>query len=243
MDMLKQRKRIAVAGALAMCTLSGAAWAQSGAQSGGDDLMALDKGALKGEVQKRFDEAVARTGDAAVTSADSHAYMWASQTKAQCGIALGFLKSGTKDPVSVGKCADAYAHMQGQAPQMTAAGPMAPAAPAPCNPGPYIVFFDWDSTVITPDASTILDSAATATAGCTNANTFSVSGYADRSGPDRYNMGLSQRRADVVRDYLAGHGAPGANIMTHAFGETNPRVPTADGVRELQNRRVEITVQ
>lgn len=229
-------RRTAVACALAMSALSGTAWAQSG----GDDLMALDRSALKGEVGKRYDEAVARTTDATVVSADTATYLWASQAKAQCGIALGFLKSGTKDPVSLGKCADAYARMQNQAPQMVAAP--APSAPAPCNTGPYIVFFDWDSTVISPDASTILESAAVSTAGCTNGR-FSVSGYADRSGSDRYNMGLSGRRADVVRDFLTGKGVPVASITTHAFGETNPRVPTADGVRELQNRRVEITVE
>lgn len=203
--------------------------------------MAMDKSALKGEVGKRYDEAVARTIDATVVSADTSTYLWASQAKAQCGIALGFLKSGTKDPVSLGKCADAYARMQNQAPQMVAA-PVPPAPPAPCNTGPYIVFFDWDSAVVTPDASTILNSAAASTAGCTNGK-FSVSGYADRSGPDGYNMALSGRRADVVRDFLVGQGVPVANITTHAFGETNPRVPTADGVRELQNRRVEITVE
>lgn len=235
--MLDVTKRTAVMCALAMSALSGTAWAQSG----GDDLMALDKGALKGEVRKRFDEAVTKTGDAAVVSADNATYMWASQTKAQCGIALGFLKSGTKDPVSVGKCADAYAHMVNQVPHMEVVGP-APTPPPPCNPGPYIVFFDWNSTVISPDASTILDSAAASTAGCTNGK-FGVSGYADRSGTDSYNMALSQRRADVVRDFLTGHGVPVTNITTQAFGETNPRVPTADGVRELQNRRVEITVQ
>lgn len=203
--------------------------------------MALDKSALKGEIGKRYDEAVAKTTDAVVVSADNATYMWASQAKAQCGIALGFLKSGTKDPVSVGKCADAYNRMLNQAPHMVAA-PVPPAAPAPCNTGPYIVFFDWNSAVISPDASTILNSAAASTAGCTNGK-FSVSGYADRSGSDKYNMGLSGRRADVVRDFLVSQGVPVANITTQAFGETNPRVPTADGVRELQNRRVEITVE
>lgn len=237
--MLKLRRRIAVTCAFAMNALPGIACAQSGA----NDLMALDKGALKGEVQKRFDAAVAMTADAGVVSADTNGYMWASQAKAQCGIALGFLKSGTKDPVSIGKCDDAYARMQNQAPQPPAAALAPPSAsPQPCNPGPYTVFFDWDSTAISPEASTILDSAAASTAGCTNGQ-FSVSGYADRSGPDSYNMGLSQRRADVVRSFLTGQGVPDANITTHAFGESNPRVPTADGVRELQNRRVEITVK
>jgi outer membrane protein OmpA-like peptidoglycan-associated protein len=45
-----------------------------------------------------------------------------------------------------------------------------------------------------------------------------------------------------VRGYLAGNGAA-AQLVTEAYGESNPRVPTADGVREIQNRRVEITVE
>ncbi|OTJ68810.1 OmpA family protein, partial [Pseudomonas aeruginosa] len=56
-----------------------------------------------------------------------------------------------------------------------------------------------------------------------------------------YNVGLSQRRADSVRSYLSGRGIPDGVISSEAFGESRPRVETADGVRELQNRRVEIT--
>jgi outer membrane protein OmpA-like peptidoglycan-associated protein len=54
-------------------------------------------------------------------------------------------------------------------------------------------------------------------------------------------MGLGQRRADAVRAYLEGHGIPGGVITTQSFGESRPLVETADGVREPQNRRVEIT--
>jgi outer membrane protein OmpA-like peptidoglycan-associated protein len=54
-------------------------------------------------------------------------------------------------------------------------------------------------------------------------------------------VGLSQRRADSVRSYLAGRGIPDGSIATEAFGESRPLVETADGVREPQNRRVEIT--
>lgn len=209
------------------------------AQEGPSDLMTLDKGALRNEVQTRYDAALTLTRDAGVVSADNPRYLWASQAKAQCGIALGFLKSGTKDPVSVGKCADAYARMQmqGPAPMMAA-----PAAPATCNKGPFIVFFDWDRSDITAEAATVLDSAVSASAGC-GASPVTVAGYADRSGSDSYNMGLSQRRADAVRNYFTARGASPELVTTQAFGETNPRVPTADGVRELQNRRVEISVQ
>ena len=63
----------------------------------------------------------------------------------------------------------------------------------------------------------------------------------DRSGPADYNVGLSQRRANNTRAYLAGHGIPDGVMTTEAFGESRPLVETADGVREPQNRRVEVT--
>jgi len=68
-----------------------------------------------------------------------------------------------------------------------------------------------------------------------------LAGYTDRSGTPKYNLGLSARRNTSVHGYLNAHGIADAAISSHAYGEANPRVPTADGVRELQNRRVEIT--
>src|SRR3546814_14611666 len=68
-----------------------------------------------------------------------------------------------------------------------------------------------------------------------------LAGHADRSGPADYNVGLSQRRADSVKGYMTSHAIPEGVISTEAFGESRPRVDTADGVREVQNRRVEIT--
>ena len=68
-----------------------------------------------------------------------------------------------------------------------------------------------------------------------------LAGYTDRSGTAQYNLGLASRRNASVRDYLSARGVPDGRITSEAFGEANPRVPTADGVRELQNRRVEIT--
>ncbi len=59
--------------------------------------------------------------------------------------------------------------------------------------------------------------------------------------PPVCNKGLSERRAETVRGYLNTRGIDNSAITTQGFGETNPRVPTADGVREVQNRRVEIT--
>ncbi len=120
-----------------------------------------------------------------------------------------------------------------------------PAAPPPppvaeCTPGPYIVFFEFDKSDITPDAATILDNAVSAYASCGNAQVM-LAGHADRAGAPSYNVALSQRRADAAKAYLVSKGISDGVITTQAFGEGKPRVETADGVRELQNRRVEIT--
>ena len=109
-----------------------------------------------------------------------------------------------------------------------------------CDVGPYIVFFDWDSAAITMEARSVLDTAASAYRDCGNAEVM-LAGHADRSGPQSYNVRLSQRRGDAVRDYLASRGVAAERIETDAFGESRPRVTTGDGVREPQNRRVEVS--
>jgi outer membrane protein OmpA-like peptidoglycan-associated protein len=129
------------------------------------------------------------------------------------------------------------------APVETYTPPVAETPPPPqvvCTPGPYIVFFDWDKSDITPEASSILDNAISNYQNCANTRVV-LAGHADRSGSASYNVGLSQRRADSVKGYLTGRGISDGVISTEAFGESRPRVDTADGVRELQNRRVEIT--
>jgi outer membrane protein OmpA-like peptidoglycan-associated protein len=115
-----------------------------------------------------------------------------------------------------------------------------PPPPPPCVGGPYVVFFDWDKSDLTPQATAILDNAASAYQSCGQAQVM-LAGHADRSGPADYNVGLSQRRAANVRSYLTSRGIPDGVITQEAFGESRPLVETADGVREPQNRRVEIT--
>jgi outer membrane protein OmpA-like peptidoglycan-associated protein len=135
-------------------------------------------------------------------------------------------------------------------PPAPAPEPVAPPPPAPepvvappppvCSPGPFIVFFEWDKSDITPEAASILDNAIAQYANCGNAQVM-LAGHADRSGSAQYNVGLSQRRADAVKAYMVAHAIPDAVVTEQAFGESRPRVETADGVREVQNRRVEIT--
>jgi outer membrane protein OmpA-like peptidoglycan-associated protein len=123
--------------------------------------------------------------------------------------------------------------------------PPRPVAPPPppkvaCNTGPYIVFFDFDKSDITPAAANILNSAVTAYANCGTASVM-LAGHTDRAGSPKYNVGLAERRNAAVSAYLTGRGIPAARISGQAFGETMPKVATADGVREAQNRRVEVT--
>ena len=70
-----------------------------------------------------------------------------------------------------------------------------------------------------------------------------MAGHADRSGSAQYNQRLSQRRADVVAAELVRNGVNRSDIGVSAYGESRPLVPTADGVREPQNRRVEIVLR
>jgi hypothetical protein len=124
-------------------------------------------------------------------------------------------------------------------------GPPQPAAPPPPETRPgvnFIVFFDFDRANLTAQAVTTIRQAAAA-AKTQNRTRIGVTGHADRSGTDAYNMALSLRRANAVKDQLVREGIPAANITVVGRGESQPLVPTADGVREPQNRRVEIVLQ
>lgn len=70
-----------------------------------------------------------------------------------------------------------------------------------------------------------------------------VNGHADRSGSEEYNMDLSNRRAQFVVKQLVKAGVSRKLIQYFAFGESDPAVPTADGVPEPKNRRAEIFIE
>jgi OmpA-OmpF porin, OOP family len=125
------------------------------------------------------------------------------------------------------------------------AAPMPAAAPAPAPPPPnrtFLVFFDFDRYNLAEDARHVID-AAVANYKATGSARIDVSGYTDLSGTQAYNMRLSQRRADAVAAYLVHQGVPKNVMDVKWFGKDHPRVPTPDGVREPQNRRVEIVMQ
>jgi len=123
---------------------------------------------------------------------------------------------------------------------MPAPAPVAKPAPAPMKN--FLVFFDFDKANITPEAAKIITQAAAA-AKNPGITRVALTGHTDLAGSDKYNMALSLKRADAVKDSLVRQGVPANEITVVAKGKSDPLVPTKDGVREPQNRRVEIVLQ
>jgi outer membrane protein OmpA-like peptidoglycan-associated protein len=117
--------------------------------------------------------------------------------------------------------------------------PVAATPPPPPPPPVYLVFFDWNSAVVGPGGREIIGQAANAyRAG--SPVTLQVTGFTDTSGSADYNQQLSVRRANAVATVLGQDGVPPGSMVVTGRGENDLRVPTPDGVREPQNRRVEI---
>ncbi len=122
--------------------------------------------------------------------------------------------------------------------------PMTQAPPAPPPPAAakdYLVFFNFNKSDLTGDARAIIKTAA-GEAAKENATKLTVTGHTDTVGSDAYNMRLSMRRAVAVQKELVRDGVPENEIAIFAKGKRELLVPTADGVREPQNRRVQIVL-
>jgi outer membrane protein OmpA-like peptidoglycan-associated protein len=101
------------------------------------------------------------------------------------------------------------------------------------------VFFDFAKSDLTPEALSIVGQAAT-NAGRVKVTQIEVTGHTDTVGSDAYNMRLSRRRAEAVAAELEKDGVPSGEIAIFAKGKRDLLVPTGDGVKEPQNRRVQI---
>ena len=120
--------------------------------------------------------------------------------------------------------------------------PPAVVAAAPTLPKSYLVFFDFNKSDLTPQAVAIVDQAAR-NAGPAKVTKLEVTGHTDTVGSDAYNMRLSRRRAESVAAQLENDGVPSGEIEIVAKGKRDLLVPTADGVKEPQNRRVQIVYE
>ncbi|SKA39144.1 OmpA family protein [Enhydrobacter aerosaccus] len=123
-------------------------------------------------------------------------------------------------------------------PAVAAPPPAAPSVTAPS----FMVFFDWDRANLSAQALSTIKQAADVYKTKGNAR-ITATGHTDTSGPESYNMALSLRRANAVKDALVRNGVPATAISVVGKGEQGLLVPTADGVREPQNRRVVIEIQ
>ena len=120
--------------------------------------------------------------------------------------------------------------------------PPPPPPPPPVSPPSFMVFFDWDRADLSPQALNTIHQVSQ-TFKTKGSARVTATGHTDKSGPDDYNMALSLRRANTVKDALVRDGVPATAISVLGRGESQPLVQTADGVREPQNRRVEIVIQ
>ena len=124
-------------------------------------------------------------------------------------------------------------------PPLAVAPPPPPAPPPPAPPRQFVVYFNFDKSDLTPEGAKVVQDAADAYKQTGSAR-IAVTGYTDLAGTQRYNLGLSKRRADTVHAALVRDGVPDGVIAEAWRGKQNPAVPTPDGVREPRNRRVEI---
>lgn len=225
-------KAVAVGLTTAMLTTT-AAWAAPASP-----LLQLGKSELRDALDSRYDTAVKAVGDASIRAAQDSRWTYAVEAKNQCGIAIGFIKSGTKDAESINKCDDFVARLTAPPPPPVSAASAPPALD--CTAPAVSIFFDWNMDApLSEGVNTV--TTLTQTAAQCGWKRFGVTGYTDTSGSNRYNDGLSLRRAQNVANLLSQGGIPTDAMTVNGLGETQLKIETADGVREPMNRRVEIT--
>ncbi|MGH9324977.1 MAG: OmpA family protein [Vicinamibacteria bacterium] len=104
------------------------------------------------------------------------------------------------------------------------------------------VLFDLDRATLKPEGREKLSQVA-GILGLARGYRLSVEGHADNTGEGDYNMDLSRRRAESVRDYVVSQGIPAGIVATEAFGEDEPLASNQTAEGRQQNRRVEIVVE
>ena len=104
------------------------------------------------------------------------------------------------------------------------------------------VLFTSDQSTLMPGSQSRLDQVAAALI-ASSPRSVVVEGFTDSQGTDQYNIDLSQRRAEAVRDYLVQRGVDAASIQAHGIGEARPVADNTTAEGRANNRRVEIILQ
>ena len=103
----------------------------------------------------------------------------------------------------------------------------------------FEIRFDFDKAVIKPEYEDVIRQLAEVTQANRNVK-ISVVGHTDTSGSQAYNYALGGRRAEAVQKMLIERGIPASQIVAVSAGEEDLKVPTPDGVRNAENRRVRV---
>lgn len=136
------------------------------------------------------------------------------------------------------------------APEPAYVAPPAPApaayvAPVPVPPQKLVldgVNFDFDKATLRQEDIAIIDKDVTGLDKWGNVN-IEVAGHTDSRGSDKYNMRLSQRRAEAVRNYLISKGIAADRLTAKGYGESQPVADNATDEGRFKNRRVELIEQ
>ncbi|TNE38251.1 MAG: OmpA family protein [Sphingomonadales bacterium] len=199
--------------------------------SGPSELLGLDNRALMAELQTRLDRNATRAASHDVVYSTSPSYTHSSEAAAHCSIAVGYMRTRTRDEESINRCdcLDQLATYQ----------PPANTCPSEAS---TTVYFDTARWAMTPADEAALTSIADEANRC-GLDRAIVAGHTDRVGTDAANQSLSVRRADQVADFLEGRGLDRSRIDEQAYGESQLAVPTDDNVPERRNRRTEVHVR
>ncbi len=156
-------------------------------------------------------------------------------------------------PVALAFMVAACAHSQpppappAPQPEAVAQPPPAPPAPAPvAPPAPRTVevvaasiYFDFDSSELSPDARSTLQTFYDKARQRPDLNTR-IEGNCDERGTEEYNLALGQRRADSAKTYLVNLGLDASRITTISNGKERPRAPGHDEAAWRENRRADL---
>ena len=139
------------------------------------------------------------------------------------------------------------------APPAPAPAPEAAPAPAPVQEAPQVsvikerivlrgINFDFDKSNIKPEFEPVLDEAARILKERADVKEVAIEGHTCSIGTEKYNQGLSERRAKSVRDYLVKKGVNAERLTTVGYGETRPITDNKTRAGRQMNRRVEFQV-
>lgn len=129
------------------------------------------------------------------------------------------------------------------APAKVAAAPPQPKPVAVPPPKRIIIYqkptFGFDSAELSPEAQAVLDEQAVVMEKDSKLKLI-ITGYTDSTGPEEYNQGLSERRANAAKEYLVSKGVGVDRLNAIGYGETRPIASNDTKEGRAQNRRIEL---